>query len=290
MILSINSLIAEASPILSGFLGMLLSQEADLEISAPKESSMDALASTSANSFVAISKVDGPHAFAVQFEAGWLSPVSTAMLGMDMDPADDGAGDLISEIVSQGYGSLRNTHSEGSNLPEMYFDIKNPGDAVPESLFDSTVWEISFAATLGENQLTGAFFLSQATVELLSDLVEPEPEAPQPAPQPVDVASPSFPDLGREQLIRDGNSNFGLLAEVELSLTVELGRRRLPLSEVLQLTPGSVIELEKLVGEPLEIYANGKLIAEGEAVVVDEQFGVRITNLATSKLRSKLAA
>jgi len=50
---------------------------------------------------------------------------------------------------------------------------------------------------------------------------------------------------------------------------------------VLRLTTGSIIELEKLVGEPLEIYANGRLIAEGEAVVIDEQFGVRITNLVT---------
>ena len=288
---SFNSLIAEASPILSGFLGTLLSQEANLEISAPVESSMDALAATSDTSFIAISKVEGPHAFAIRFESGWLSPVATAMLGMDMDPADDGSGDLISEIVSQGYGSLRNTHSEGGNLPEMYFDIKTPGNPAPESLFEGGFWEISFTATLGDKQLGGALYLSDATAELMSELVVPEPEPePQPAAEPVEVASPRFPDLGREQLLKDGHSNFGLLAEVELSLTVELGRRRLPLSEVLQLTPGSVIELEKLVGEPLEIYANGKLIAEGEAVVVDEQFGVRITNLATSKLRSRLAA
>ena len=91
-------------------------------------------------------------------------------------------------------------------------------------------------------------------------------------------------------MIRESPGNFDLLAEVELTLTVELGRRKLALSEVLQLTPGSVIELEKLVGEPLEIYANGRLIAEGEAVVVDEQFGVRITNLAPAKIRSKAAA
>lgn len=290
---SFISLIAEAGPILKGFLGTLLNQEANLEIGDPKESSMDALTSTSEHSFIAVTQTDGPHAYAIQFESGWLSPVSTAMLGMDMDPADEGSGDLISEIISQGYGSLRNTLSEGGHLPEMYFDILQPGKEPKGSLIEGTVWELPFEATLGETRLAGALFLSDATVALINELVEPEPEMaaePQPVAEPVDIASPRFPDLGREQLIKDGNSNFALLAEVELSLTVELGRRRLPLSEVLQLTPGSVIELEKLVGEPLEIYANGRLIAEGEAVVVDEQFGVRITNLSNAKLRSKIAA
>ena len=64
-------------------------------------------------------------------------------------------------------------------------------------------------------------------------------------------------------------------------------RRRLPLADVLHLTTGSVIELENLVGEPLEVYANGRLIAEGEAVVIDEQFGVRITRLASDRQRTK---
>jgi flagellar motor switch protein FliN/FliY len=78
-----------------------------------------------------------------------------------------------------------------------------------------------------------------------------------------------------------------MLAEVELDVRVELGRRKLPLADVLQITSGSVIELEKLVGEPLSIYANGRFIAEGEAVVIDEKFGVRITKLAPKQQRSK---
>ena len=288
---SINSLIAESSPILEGFLGMLLNQEATLEISSPQESSSDALQADTGTNFTALSKTEGPHVFAVQFEAGWLSPVATAMLGMDMDPTDDGAGDLISEIVSQAYGSLRNTLAEGGHLPEMYFEILAPSQSLPEEKLANTLWKIPISATIGEHSLSAALFLSEATADHISEIVtpEPEPSAP-PAADPVDVSTPQFQDLGRERFIKEGGSNFELLAEVELSLTVELGRRRLALSEVLQLTPGSVIELEKLVGEPLEIYANGRLIAEGEAVVVDEQFGVRITNLAPAKIRAKAAA
>ena len=290
---SFNSLIAESSPILEGFLGMLLNQEATLNIGSPEESSSEALMADTATNFTALSKNEGPHVFAIQFEAGWLSPVSTAMLGMDMDPTDDGAGDLISEIVSQGYGSLRNTLSEGGHLPEMYFEILSPSQAVPQDRLADSLWKIPISATLGENSLSAALFLSEATAAHISEIAAPEEEEQQPPPppsEPVEVATPQFQDLGRERFIKEGGSNFELLAEVELSLTVELGRRKLALTEVLQLTPGSVIELEKLVGEPLEIYANGRLIAEGEAVVVDEQFGVRITNLAPAKIRAKAAA
>ena len=117
---------------------------------------------------------------------------------------------------------------------------------------------------------------------------QPTPDAPfadSPAdPTPtVEVAAAMFPEVGGEHL-GDGPTraaDLGVLHDVELDVTVELGRRQLPLADVLRLGAGSVIELEKMVGEPLAVYANGRLIAEGEAVVVDEQFGVRITRLAT---------
>jgi flagellar motor switch protein FliN/FliY len=100
----------------------------------------------------------------------------------------------------------------------------------------------------------------------------------------VEVAAATFPDVGSEHL-GGGDAgrpaHLGVFHDVELDVTVELGRRQLPLADVLRLGTGSVIELEKMVGEPLAVYANGRLIAEGEAVVVDEQFGVRITRLAT---------
>ncbi len=113
---------------------------------------------------------------------------------------------------------------------------------------------------------------------------------PTPAGQGgVSVASANFSELGEEKIHgpRAETKNFELLSEVELEVSVELGRRRLPLSDVLQLTNGSVIELEKLVGEPLSLYANGRFVAEGEAVVIDEKFGIRITSLAPKKQRSE---
>lgn len=73
--------------------------------------------------------------------------------------------------------------------------------------------------------------------------------------------------------------NLGLILDIPLKVTVELGRTKMPVSELLNLTQGSVIELSKLAGEPMEVYVNDKLIARGEAVVVNEKFGVRLTDV-----------
>jgi flagellar motor switch protein FliN/FliY len=79
--------------------------------------------------------------------------------------------------------------------------------------------------------------------------------------------------------------NLEILKDVELDISVELGRKEMPLGDVLHLVRGSVIELDKLAGEPVEVYANGHRIAEGEVVVIDEHFGVRITNLVSTRER-----
>ena len=73
--------------------------------------------------------------------------------------------------------------------------------------------------------------------------------------------------------------NLNLILDIPLKVTVELGRTKMPVSELLNLTQGSVIELSKLAGEPMEVYVNEKLIARGEAVVINEKFGVRLTDI-----------
>ncbi len=75
--------------------------------------------------------------------------------------------------------------------------------------------------------------------------------------------------------------NLQLMLDVPLTLSAELGACTLTVQQVLQLNRGKVIELEKLAGEPLDILLNGRLIAHGEAVVVNERFGVRIVDIAT---------
>lgn len=72
-----------------------------------------------------------------------------------------------------------------------------------------------------------------------------------------------------------------LLLDVPLDLTVELGRARMTIQDLLSLGPGSVIELDKVAGEPLDILVNDRLIARGEAVVVNDKFGIRITDIVS---------
>ena len=77
------------------------------------------------------------------------------------------------------------------------------------------------------------------------------------------------------------NKNLDMILDIPLVVTVELGRTKMMINDLLQLGQGSVIELSKLVGEPLEILVNEKLVARGEVVVVNEKFGVRLTDIVS---------
>lgn len=79
--------------------------------------------------------------------------------------------------------------------------------------------------------------------------------------------------------LKKNDRNLDLILDIPLKVTVELGRTRMLVSELLNLGQGSVIELAKLAGEPMEVLVNDKLVARGEAVVVNEKFGVRLTDI-----------
>jgi flagellar motor switch protein FliN/FliY len=88
-----------------------------------------------------------------------------------------------------------------------------------------------------------------------------------------------------EELTQTPNLDF--ILDIPLEVSVELGRTKILISDLLQLGPGSVIELSKLAGEPLEILVNQKLIARGEVVVANEKFGVRLTDVISPVERVK---
>lgn len=104
---------------------------------------------------------------------------------------------------------------------------------------------------------------------------------PQAQPQPnVPVQPVQFAPL-KPSGIPAIDPNIALIMDVPLQVTVELGRTRKLIREILELSPGSVVELDKLAGEPVDILVNGKLIAKGEVVVIDENFGVRVTDIVS---------
>ena len=112
----------------------------------------------------------------------------------------------------------------------------------------------------------------EAFDEVAEEVVEPvAKEEATVTVQPVQFAS--FEDL--EQVQGPQNQNLNILLDVK----VELGRTELPIKKVLELTKGSIVTLNKAAGEPVELYANGKLIAYGEVVVIEDNFGLRITHI-----------
>lgn len=100
------------------------------------------------------------------------------------------------------------------------------------------------------------------------------PAAPEPAVRPVSPTSAGSPLTSLTD-----TEGLGFVMDVPVELSVEIGRRVMKLGEILKLGPGSVLELDKLNGEPLELYANKKLVARGQAVVVGERYGVRLTEV-----------
>ncbi|WP_353978874.1 flagellar motor switch protein FliN [Salinicola endophyticus] len=136
--------------------------------------------------------------------------------------------------------------------------------------------------------------------------VEPEPE-PEPAPKPTPRPAPkpakqekkdsdnaafvsaadertmfqSFDEGGPSHSTRD----LGVIMDIPVKLSVELGRTRITIKQLLELAQGSVVELDGLAGEPMDILINGYLIAQGEVVVVDDKYGIRITEIITPSER-----
>lgn len=99
------------------------------------------------------------------------------------------------------------------------------------------------------------------------------------------VSPAQFTPLSMEP-VQVNDANIGLILDVPLQVTVELGRTKKSIKEILELSNGSIVELDKLAGEPVEIQVNGHFLAKGEVVVIDENFGVRITEIATPAERA----
>ncbi|MDH3208850.1 MAG: flagellar motor switch protein FliN [Burkholderiaceae bacterium] len=82
-------------------------------------------------------------------------------------------------------------------------------------------------------------------------------------------------------------NDINMILDIPVQLTVELGRTRIPIKHILQLAQGSVVELEALAGEPMDVLVNGYLIAQGEVVIVNDKFGIRLTDIVTPSERMR---
>lgn len=108
-------------------------------------------------------------------------------------------------------------------------------------------------------------------------------EVTDPAPQ---VTPATFANFSPAPSNPAGN-DLNMILDIPVQLTVELGRTRIPIKNILQLAQGSVVELDAMAGEPMDVLVNGFLIAQGEVVVVNDKFGIRLTDIVTPSERMR---
>ena len=156
--------------------------------------------------------------------------------------------------------------NESDNEPEVPADTADAGEEVTES-------EDNLEEEIPEEEEPGGGEIPEG----LADEI----------PEEIPVGEAQFQQLVPSDEVPDKDSIDRLL-DVGLNLSVELGRKDMQIKDILALGPGKIIELDKLAGEPVDLLVNGKLLAKGEVVVVDENFGVRITELINTSDRIKM--
>lgn len=117
--------------------------------------------------------------------------------------------------------------------------------------------------------------------------VEEEAAAEAPAPQQASVQKADIPDLKSNSNEDSQKVDLDMILDIPVTISMEIGRTKINIRNLLQLNQGSVVELDRFAGEPLDVFVNGTLIAHGEVVVVNEKFGIRLTDVISAQERIK---
>ncbi len=139
--------------------------------------------------------------------------------------------------------------------------------------------------------MSGDISIDQNEIDTLlgfeaSPSVSKPPIVTQQKPPPLPTGSLSFETLNQDK-IAGAPSEIALVGDIPLELSVELGRTKRSIADILDFGIGTVVELTRLAGEPVDLMANGKLIAKGEVVVIDENFALRITDIINQKTKKE---
>ncbi|MBR0565923.1 flagellar motor switch protein FliN [Azoarcus sp. L1K30] len=148
---------------------------------------------------------------------------------------------------------------------------------------DNQISEDDWAAAMQEQAETESG-LDAESAKVAADLAE---AAMGDSPYQAKPASQLFEDFGSTGTKAGAINDFDMILDIPVQLTVELGRTKLSIRNLLQLAHGSVVELDGLAGEPMDVLVNGTLIAQGEVVVVNDKFGIRLTDIITPAERMR---
>lgn len=186
-----------------------------------------------------------------------------------------GALDAISEVLD----SEIDTPAAASGVPTITPDVSVPllsGDAIIGGvlLFLAPSEDAAPAEPAADPEPASA-----APAEAAPEPAAPAPAAPAPAAPAPAAPAPAAPAPAAPAAAPVTPRPLDALAGVEMEVTIEIGRTRLPVGELLRLQPGQVLALDREVGSPLDMFINGTLLARGEIVIVDDQFGFRVTSV-----------
>ena len=109
------------------------------------------------------------------------------------------------------------------------------------------------------------------------------PQMAMPPQQNLNIQPAQFQSFNQDFSAMPSQENIGLIMDVPLEVTVELGRTKKSIAEILDFAPGTIIELNKIAGEPIDVLVNGKFVAKGEVVVIEESFGIRVTEIVNNQ-------
>lgn len=312
-------------PTLEEFLTSVLLEETNISVasftrmekdSAPKESNSDDI-------FLYARERTFSADVIIVLDAEWFGILSSIMLGIEEKEKNEKTIELLQEFSSDLSEAVAG-QAAGEGL-EFEFEearVLSKEEVEEELRHEEYFWTVFDIEGIADEAVRAEFFLGDPDTEIVREEPEaeeePEQESAGEEPEVLDELSSlednekeeafektegQQPREGRKEEVvsarhiefaefeeKNGSSDdkshsMDLLKDVELDVSVELGRIELPLGKLLQLAKGSVIELEKLAGEPVDILVNGNRIALGEVVVIDEHFGVRISSLVTTKKR-----
>ena len=148
---------------------------------------------------------------------------------------------------------------------------------------ETPISEDDWAAAMAEQASVEETQLDSEAQKVADELAEAAAESPYQAKP----ASHLFEDFGSGSARSTSMNDFDMILDIPVQLTVEMGRTKLSIRNLLQLAHGSVVELDGLAGEPMDVLVNGTLIAQGEVVVVNDKFGIRLTDIITPAERMR---
>ncbi|MGE4296027.1 MAG: flagellar motor switch protein FliY [Campylobacterales bacterium] len=224
----------------------------------------------------------------VVIQPGLATALSDMMLGGDgesKETMEEDDLDATKEIVSQIIGAVSSTLDAQNEMPKMTFKVEKAAFVGPDQEIDIGGFAKMFTFDFSINSIESIlmFVLDKNVIDALENKPAAAP-ASAPIPSGTPYHTPAAHDHG-PGLTAEEMKNIQLLMDVRLTVRVRIGKKRMLLRDVINMDIGSIVELDQLANEPLDILVDNKKVAEGEVVIVDGNFGIQITSIGTRRER-----